>query len=211
MQSFPGIVKAKIVEIRFASAGRVSWIGVKIGDKVKKGQVLAKLETVILAKEHQKELADYEKVRAGFDSLKSDDKYVKDRAQADLNAAVLNVELADYQLKSAVLTAPESGIIADDGNIIAGMNITPASFTLKLVIDNSIYISGRVSQKEIGKLKQDQQVIFRPQAFASEKYPGKISLISPLPPNNRSTDFEIRVALEKFDGLLIGLTGKLYQ
>lgn len=217
MKSLLASVKAKILELRFPFAGKVSWVGVAVGDQVKKGQALAKLNTQILAKRHQKELADYEKIRAGFEAIKQklsgssdpDKKYLLDQSQADLNRAVLAVELADYQLKRATLTAPAAGVIAANHPFHAGMNISPASFSMLLIVSGSFYVSAKLPQQLIGKVKKDQLAVFKATAVPGQTYSGRVLRISPLPPDGRSTDFAVIVVLENYDQLKPGMVGKV--
>ena len=54
---FEGVIKAKIIEVRFAVAGRLSLINRKKGDSVKKGELLASLDKKISQTQLDKELS----------------------------------------------------------------------------------------------------------------------------------------------------------
>ena len=76
-------------------------------------------------------------MQATFEQLKKklegnddpDKKYLMDRAQADLNSSVLEVEISQLELDSADLKCPFNGLIVDDGGMAVGMAISPASFS----------------------------------------------------------------------------------
>lgn len=210
-----GVVEAKILELRFPFAGRVEWVGVAVGDRVKRGQALARLDASQLKKRHQKELKDYEKIRATFEQLKKrleastepDKKYLMDRAQADLEVAVLAVEIAEYQVGETGLRSPADGIVVDDGNLAARINITPASFAVKIIVDGSYWVRAKLPQPQIAQIEKDQLAEFTAVAFPDRRYKGRLLRISSLPPDRRSKDFAAIIVLEHYDGLRFGMVG----
>lgn len=147
-QTFHGIVKAKIIEARFAVSGKVSTVNKKRGDKVKKGELIASIDRRIFQTELDKQLADFEKTRAEFEifNLKKGepdndiDKYLKTQKQAELDVSVKEVELAKARLDQADLFSPITGIIIDDSNIVGSIFITSASSPYKIQDDNGFYI-----------------------------------------------------------------------
>jgi len=66
-ESFKGVIKTKIIEARFAQFGKVALVTKKRGDSVKKGDLLASLDKKILQAELDRQLSDFEKVRAEFE------------------------------------------------------------------------------------------------------------------------------------------------
>ena len=55
------------VTLHFQTSGRLAWVGVKEGDTVFAGQAIASLDTRELAKNLEKALRDYSKVRNDFE------------------------------------------------------------------------------------------------------------------------------------------------
>ena len=47
-------MKPKVLKLRFPFSGQVSWVGVEDKQEVKKGEVIARLDTTILKLRHQK-------------------------------------------------------------------------------------------------------------------------------------------------------------
>lgn len=213
MENIPANVGGKILELRFPFAGKITWVGFEIGDIVRAGQELAKLDITLLSKKHVQELAAYEKIRATFEQLKKklegsdepDKKYLIDRAQADLNSAVAGVEISQFELEQAVLKTPAAGMVLDDGGLIAGINISPASFAIKIAVSDSLFIEGIVEPEKIGIIKKDQYAEFD---LSGRIYKGRVSKIYPLI-NDKNNQLVLRVVLESMDGLIYGVPGKL--
>ena len=110
--------------LRFQTSGLLTWVAVKEGDWVRRGQALATLDRRALEKTLKKELNDYSKERADFEQDQDDHKLVReglvidyeirrilDKAQWDLENSVIDVELADLSHRLAVLSSPIAGIV----------------------------------------------------------------------------------------------------
>jgi len=129
------VVYADQIDIRFPFSGLISQVFKHFGDSVAKGEVIAQLDTKILQTELEKELADYEKIRARFEIFNqehptiADDtlKFLKVIEQADLNASVKSVEMVKARLDQAKLVCPLTGIVISDGGCRAGIFATPSS------------------------------------------------------------------------------------
>ena len=126
---YKGNIAADTIEVRFAFSGKVARILKKPGDRVRAGELLASLETKVLQAELDKELADYERVRAEFeifavkvrDPQTDIEKFEKTRMQSLLNAAVKAVELAKYRMDQTALASPVEGIVVSDDGLRPGM------------------------------------------------------------------------------------------
>lgn len=156
MGSIEGIIKARVVDARFALSGKIVNVQKHTGDLVKKWDLIASLDRKILQMELDKELSDYEKVRADFDGFakkypdpQDDNKYTKAEKQASLNASVKSVELAKAKLDEVNLFSPVDGIIIDDSGIVPSLYTTPAGSTVKIVDTSSYYFEIEIEQKDI--------------------------------------------------------------
>lgn len=155
MTTFKGVVKAKIIDVRFASSGKVSVVKKLTGDTVKKEDHLASLNKKVPQAVLDKELADYEKARADFEIFNQKnpnpteeiDKYLKTGKQAALNASVKSVELAKAKVDECSLISPVDGIVMDDSNIVVGLNVTPASSPYKIIDTNSYFVEIEITEK----------------------------------------------------------------
>lgn len=211
---YKGEIKGRIVEVRFAVSGLVSYVAKRSGDMVSKGNVLASLDKKILQQQLDCELLDYEKVRADFDAygLKvgepSDDltRFSKKQKQASLDLSVKSVELAKAKLDQVNLFSPVSGVIIDDSNIVTGFYISPASSPFKILDTSSFYFEFEIDQADLIKFKEEvkMEITLIP---LKEKYMGKTKTILPYS-GKKAGKFNVIVTLEKTDGLMMGMVGK---
>lgn len=215
------------ITLRFQSSGLLSWVGVKEGDTVTKWQAIAGLDQQELQKNLQKYLNTYSKTRWDFDQTKDeyrqpaqeywglswDQRNDVDRAlqkaQFDLNNAVLDVELRNIALKYATLTAPISGIVTRVGTPVAGVNITPTQAEFDIVNPESIYLSVLPDQTEVSTItaSDSSDIVF--DAFPDTHIQGQVQSIALTPKDGEtSTVYEVDVRFPLDTGVLyrIGMT-----
>lgn len=210
MRACKGTVKARIVQTRFAISGKIASVQKHTGDNVKKGEIIASLDRKILQTGLDKELADYEKIRADFeifaqkypDPTEAIDKYLKTEKQASLNASVKNVELAKAVLDQTTLFSPVEGIIIDDNNLVAGLYITPAGSEIKIIDMSSYYFEIEISENEIPYFTEKRKckigITSTNKTFETESK----SVISD------GNKFLVQIPIEKNEGIFLGLNGK---
>ena len=143
--SLPGVLHADIIDVRFPFSGQISSLTKKIGDHVSRGNLLATLDKKPLQNDLDRQLAEYESIRAQFEifNLKNtanDDltKYQRVGVQSQLNRSVKDVESAKSKLDQAELYSPVTGILVDDGNNRSGLFVTPASGAFRIIDTNSM-------------------------------------------------------------------------
>lgn len=207
-KKFDGVVVADVIELRFAYSGKVVSVRKKKGDAVKKWEVIASLDRKILQTELDRQLADYEKVRAQFEIFNikhqgGDDttKYMRQEAQAELNASVKEVELAKFKLDQADLISPVNGTIVDLGGLVVGLNVTPSSNPVKIVDSESLRFRFVIIQGGLDEFLEPQKV-----RVAVGKTDRTARTIVPVWGNNGS--FEIDAILDDTSGLLPGMKGE---
>jgi multidrug resistance efflux pump len=163
VSSLPALVFADEISVRFPFSGRLIKVFKKAGDQVNRGEPLAQLDPKILQVELDRELADYEKVRARFEIFArehpdvTDDtvKYLKIISQAELNSAVKAVEIAKNRLDQARLLSPVKGLVVSDGGCRAGLYATPASNAFVILDADSLRL--RVELSEYDQSDQSDQ------------------------------------------------------
>ena len=89
------IEKADMVDLAFDRSGRVSWVGVKVEDRVKSGQILAMLDTGELSAQRMNAVANLDSVKAKMDQILSGAR------QEDVNIAQINYDNALKNLNNA--------------------------------------------------------------------------------------------------------------
>ena len=210
MKKFNGKVKGKIVEAKFAAAGKVARVSKTTGDNVKQWDLVASLDRKILQTELDKQLADFEKVRADFEIFagkigepKDDvNKYLKTEKQAQLNASVKDVELAKARLDQVDLFSPVAGVILDDSNLTAGTYITPSANSVNILDTSSLYFEIEINQKDISGFTEPKKCKIEIEGV-KENIQGETS---PIIPDGKK--FLVRIKLTENPKLLIGMKGK---
>ena len=117
-----GKTKAKkSVDLKFQTSGKLTWVGVKEGDRVTAYQAIASLDSREVQKNLEKALRDYSSERNDFEEtwrvtykgMKNPDtaltdtvKRILEKNQWDLEKAVLDVELKHLSLEYSSLLSP---------------------------------------------------------------------------------------------------------
>jgi RND family efflux transporter MFP subunit len=218
------------ITLRFQSSGLISWIGVKKGDSVKKNQLIATLDQKEQKKNLEKYLNTYLDSRWDFDQTKDEyrqpaQKYwglswdqrndidrALQKAQFDLNNAVLDVELKDILLKYVNLYSPIDGIVTKVAAPVAGVYATATQSEFEVINPNSIYFSLLPDQTEVTKLtaSMSAEIVF--DSYPEEKVPGTIERIDFIPKSGETnTVYEVKITFpftnEGHTTHRIGMTG----
>lgn len=203
-----GVVVSDLIDVRFAYSGKVVSVRKKRGDAVKIWEGIASLDRKILQNELDRQLADYEKVRAQFEIFNikhqgGDDttKFLRQEAQAELNASVKEVELAKYKLDQADLISPVNGTVVDLGGLVAGLNVTPSSNPVKIVDSESLRFRFVVHQDDLDEFMKPQKV-----NVALGKTDRTATTIVPV--WGKDGQFEIDTTIDDIKGLLPGMKGE---
>jgi len=180
--------------LQFQISGKLNWVGVKEGDRVKKWQVLATLDQRELQKTMEKYLLDYMDNRWDFEQWRDDNKkaysgsgstYISDQLtrlaeqnQFGLNKTVLDVELKSIALEASRLVSPLDGLVTQVDQPVAGVNITPSTARIEVVNPETIYLRNLVDQQDVVKLSEGAscEIVF--DAFPEQVYSGAITYLS---------------------------------
>lgn len=210
--------------VKFQTSGRLAWVGVKVGDRVKKGQAIASLDKTELTKRFKKEANDYLSgynnfLDTQFDYQDEKDRHlitdtikrILERSQNTLNNDVLDYEIAELAVKYATITSPISGIVTAIDEPHPGVNITAATATFTIIDPQKIYFSAEVDQEDVVDLTPDQKGEIYLDSFPDQKIDSSISFISFDPiPGTSTTSYEIRLPLNNPNSLYrLGMTGDL--
>ncbi|MBI3379176.1 efflux RND transporter periplasmic adaptor subunit [Candidatus Gottesmanbacteria bacterium] len=179
------------VTLRFQTAGRLTWVGVKEGDYVKKYQAIASLDQIALQKTLQKELNDYLSTRWDLDQAKRDTykdqvitdpiKRIIDKYQFTLNKSVLDVEIQNLAIDYANLWTPIEGVVTRVSAPYGGVNIIPTQAEFEVVNPKTIYFSASADQTEVVKLTENMGGELTLDSYPEATLPGTIKNISFLP------------------------------
>ena len=202
------------VTLRFQSSGRLSWVGVKEGDYVKKYQGVASLDQREVQQNLKKYLNTYVNQRLDLDQEKQDAqiKYtgglsedarreairVLDKAQNDLNSAVIDVELKNLAIEYSYLSSPIEGLVVSVGSPYAGVNITPSQAEFEIINPNTLYFSATADQTDVVRLEQgmEEKIIF--DAYPDDTFSGILSYISFTPKEDETgTVYKLKFQLDE--------------
>ena len=172
------IKSATQVNLQFQTAGLLSWVGVKEGDRVEKWQALASLDQRQLQKTLQKYLLDFSKERNNFDeaekityrdSLLTDSlRRILQNNQFDLTKTALDVELQNIALKYSTLITPIKGVVTKIDTPVAGVNILPAAAIFTVSDPENLIFEALIDEVDVAKIKTGQKA-----EITFDAYPNK--------------------------------------
>ena len=112
------------------------------------------------------------------------------------------MELAKQKLDQVNLYSPVEGVIIEAGNLVVGLNITPAGSTVKILDSQSLTFNFEIDQKEIILFEKPVDLTV---SFKDSKLEIKAKTIPVF--FGKNGKFEVIAKLEKTSGLIPGLTG----
>lgn len=174
--------------LRFQTTGRLSWIGVKEGDYVKKYQTIASLDQRELKMNLDKYLNTYMSERWDLEQSREDYKdqsitnkirRILEKAQFDLSSSVIDVEIKNLAMELANLWTPIEGLVTRVSIPFAGMNFTladPAEF--EVVNPKTVYFSASADQTEVTKIREGMTGELTLDSYPDTPLPGSVKNIS---------------------------------
>lgn len=217
------------IDLKFQSSGMLVWVGVKEGDFVKKYQGIASLDKKELEMNLKKYLNTFLKYRWDYDQEKEDQDIKNignlsedarrealrslDKAQFDLNNAVLDVELKDLALKYSYLYTPIEGIVTSIDTPYAGVNITPATAVFKIVNPKTVYFSATADQTDVINLNKGKKGELILDPYPEEEIQGTVEDISFIPKAGETgTVYQVKIGFDNNNEdyrYRVGMTGDI--
>ncbi|MEI8067747.1 MAG: efflux RND transporter periplasmic adaptor subunit [Candidatus Shapirobacteria bacterium] len=199
----------QIANIHFQNPGKLVWVGVKVGDKVKKGQAIASLDKEQLRKSLATQYNNYRTQLSQFNDTQDQYKKTKenllvtdtiqrilDRTQYSLDNSVINYEITDMAIKESVITSPIEGVVTSIDQPLAGVNISPLTANFTVINPNSLFFKSEIDQETVTKIKQGQKAILKLDSFPDSEIESKVTFISFTPiVGQSSTVYQIRFEL----------------
>ena len=186
-----------LVNVGTQVSGTVSEVNVDFNDRVKRGQILLKIEPTLLQAVIKQNEAGLNAARAqltlaesnfnrntklvaqGFISATTLDGYRQalDAAKAQLQVSEAQLERARADLDNSIIRSPIDGVIikrtADPGQTVAASFQTPNLFVIAADLKR-MQIDTNVSEADVGLLKAGQAVRFIVDAFPDRDFDGKV-------------------------------------
>lgn len=199
----------QIANLHFQNAGKLVWVGVKVGDKVKRGQAIASLDKEQLKKNLATQFNNYRTQLSQFNDTQDQYKSAKqnllvtdtiqrilDRTQYSLDNSVINYEITDMAIKESVLVSPIEGVVTNIDQPIAGVNISPLNANFTIINPNSLFFKSEIDQDTVTKIKENQKAVLNLDSFPDSNIESKITFIAFTPVEGQtSTVYQIRFEL----------------
>lgn len=226
MRSFSGVTQsATEAKLSFKVGGLIEFVAVDMGDKVKRGAVIARLDDADFIISYNKAEASLKNAEAQLNAAKSsflrvENLYVNnnvslseyEKAKTQFESAGMMVKTARSQLDAAqnqldytVLRAPFEGLVS---SVMAQENemTGPGQPLVAFAAVNSLEVKTAVPENIVGQIERGQEADVRFSAFPERSFRGIITEVSP--GNQSASAYPVIVHLpEPTGGLIPGMTG----
>jgi HlyD family secretion protein len=186
------------VEVGTQVSGIVQNIYVDFNSMVKKGQLLAKLDTTNLAASMEQTKAAVDNAKAELDFQEANYKrlsplngknlisqsdfdqtvYNLNKARANYNSALAQHKRNRINLDYAFIHSPIDGIVlnraVEEGQTVAASFNTPTLFTIANDL-TQMRVEANVDEADIGQVKKGQRVEFTVDAYTDQKFSGEVT------------------------------------
>ena len=225
------------IEIKSKASGEILYLGAEVGDKVNKGDVLARIDqrtpSNILSQAEadigvskvklSNEAAQLERGKKLHSGKSISDKAFEDIqelhsfAKAQLVRAEVYLENAKIALEDTLVRSPVSGKVitrqAEVGTVITSPTAAVGGGTLlmRMADLNKVRVRAFVDEVDIGNLSLGQEVSLKVSSYKDKEFLGYISKIEPLARVNQNvTTFPILIDIDnKEELLLLGMTAEV--
>jgi HlyD family secretion protein len=185
----------RTVQVGTQVSGQVSALYVDYNDKVRKGQLLARIDPTLQQQAVQDAQAQLERAQAQLDQARReyersrqlfDAKVVTESefvgvqsnyrvAQADVKSAQVSLERARQNLSYTAIYAPIDGVVVernvDVGQTVAASLSAPQLFLIANDL-SEMQILASVDESDIGKIAEGQRVTFTVSAHPNDRFAG---------------------------------------
>jgi RND family efflux transporter MFP subunit len=218
------VVAQRKAAVASKGTGRLAYLGVVEGDKVKKNQIIARLEdndiraqldeakANLKLQEAERNVAEknYERQEAML-AAGANPQSDFDAAEANYNRVLASIELAKAQVDAAevalenmLIRAPFDGTVltknADVGEIVAplaaGANSRAAVVTIADM--SSLQVEADVSESNIEKIQPDMDCEITLDAYPDNRYAGYVAKIVPTADRSKATVM-VKVGFRNYD------------
>jgi len=223
------VIPHERIEISPKFMGTVVWIGVKKGDKVKKDDVMVRLEddeyraraleaqgrfalaeaNLTNAEINLKRQIDLAKEHVDTVRALDDAKRARDAAAAEINVAKGQVDLAQTYLGWCTIRAPIDGTIleklVDPNELVVpqsyGGTRGPSTALVSLADLNDLQVEIDLNEADLSKIHMKQHCRVSPEAYPDKKYTAYVAEIAPEANRSKGT-LQVKVQVEQPDQYL---------
>jgi RND family efflux transporter MFP subunit len=222
---FTGLIEAwNKVNITPDVGGKIARIYVEEGERVKKGQLLAELDTRAIRLQLEQAQAGLAVAEASYKDAKrnmermerlkaesaiSDQQHEQVRlafeaSEAQLQQARATVNLANHNLEVSIMRAPFGGVIASKnaevGDVINPLmgGFSPTSGVLTLMDFSRIKIEIDISLQDVSRVKKGQVAFLHVDGLPDRVFPGRVSIVN-LTADPLTKKFRVQVTADNPD------------
>lgn len=214
IRTFSGTAQTdKIINLSFRNSGIITQYDVKLGQKVKKGQLLAKLDNVASRLSYEQAVTQLNSAESQMNTAKlslnrvrslyekgstslSDFESAKNAyktAQESYQSAKRGVAIQQEQIRYGYLYAPEDGVIAAVTSEI-DENVTPGQAVATLNAGTDMEITLGIPESIINKVQNNSIVDVDFSSLPGKKFKAKVTEVAPAVDVNTAT-YPVRVTV----------------
>ena len=192
------------VSLAADQGGRVEWIGPQEGDRIKKGDLLAKIDVSALKAALDNAQAAHRLSRNLYDRRKNlyDRKIISreelDTARTDVEVKLGSVRQAKVQYEHGFLHSPIDGVV-NRLHVDPGEYVRQGEPVADLVNVEKIKIEVNVPELDVRFLKVGQQAMVRVDAFKEHTYIGTVEFVA-MKADPATKTFRVKVVIENTEG-----------
>tara|TARA_Y100001968_G_scaffold322075_1_gene357533 strand:+ start:605 stop:1678 length:1074 start_codon:yes stop_codon:yes gene_type:complete len=230
--SLPGQITAsgqlepeKSLTLSSKRQGIIKEIHVVVGEEVKKGQLIAKMEGGDLVYRLNEINAEYEKQKANYKRrsfLYTEGAISKEKFEDYKNLFLISearLKQLEVERKDLLIIAPFKGIITNRFSE-PGSFVTPSSSSSKssstinrsiVELSQGLEVIAKVPESDIGRIQIGQKALIRVDSFPEKRFQAKVNKISPKAiQDNNVISFEVSlVLLNPSSKLRLGMTADI--
>jgi HlyD family secretion protein len=222
------VVAQRKAAVASKGTGRLIYLGVVEGDKVRKNQIIARLENTDVKAQYAEATANLELQQSGLKDAQHN--YDREKALfktgsatqasvdaaesnylhvlASINVAKAQVQAGEVALENTIIRAPFDGTVltknADVGEIVAplaaGINSRGAVVTIADM--SSLQVEADVSESNIEKISPDQEGEIILDAYPGHSYSGFVAKIVPTADRTKATVL-VKVGFKNYDSRVL--------
>ncbi|MDH3298520.1 MAG: efflux RND transporter periplasmic adaptor subunit [Gemmatimonadota bacterium] len=194
----------RVIDVKSQASGEVMEVGVELGDRVDRGDLLVRIDPRDVRNSFQQAQADLEVAQSrstiaqrqlARTSTLRDSAVVTEEeyetalleaanAKASLVRAETNLELASDRMNDVVVTAPIAGTVVEktveEGQIItSAMEVSGGTILLRMADLNEVQVRTLVDETDIGAIKPGLPATIKVEAYPDREFAGEVLQIEP--------------------------------
>lgn len=222
------VVAQRQASVSSKGTGVLVYLGVVEGDKVKKGQIIARLDDRDIVAQLDEAKSSLDLYNAQLKEIENNFNREKelfsrglssqqslDQAETAYKSLLANIEMANARIRAAevslenmIIRAPFDGTVltknAEVGEIVApfGASTTSRAAVVTIADMTSLMIEADVSESNIDRIKNNQDCEIILDAYPQKSYPGFVFKIVPTADRSKATVM-VKVGFKEYDSRVL--------